>query len=448
MEENIFDEFQNVFSKLKLDKAEMEKKALENPELFLKEVGFDPKNMNIEALKKISENLSQAAGSLGSAFNNSNFKDLNSFHDTIKNKVELTDSEKNKLKELGVQAFTKDLKDKQKSCFIDTVECDNIIKAHSIQKNGELTMISSSIKNKSQVYHFIQNTQTGEKELTPIDITTASTFYGFCHEHDQAFEPIDKGTFESDSQRFFLYSLRSFAHSYHNVKSFQNYFLGFAENALSGISPMIELFQNMTSSLGLNLPNELKNIQLPTIDKKQQKNLEVVRFEKHRGFLIEFLKNKSYSQLDFLSYEINHLCPIVCASWMVMHIDIGRHFMVVLDESTPYLGYPIIISLLPVNKQKSILVLARFKVDSGSEFIFNQLSHLKLNTELFEKEISKLIIENVENFYLSPTFWNNLSHDEQALIKKATNIKKSQFPESRTEFEVINFFDKKYSLQG
>lgn len=448
MTENITEKYQNILSKLKSDKVAMEKKALENPELFLKEMGFNAANLNIEEIKKFAENLTQNVGGLENIFNNPNFNNLSGYHNSIKNKTELTNTEKDKLKELGNIAFKKDLKDKQKSCFINNTECDNIIKAHSIQENGELSKIASEIKGKKQVLHFTQNIQTGKKELTETDIASASTFQGFCHKHDQTFEPLDKKTYQTDSERFFLYSFRSFAHSYHYTKSYQNYFSNFIGDAVSSLDPFIETVKNISSSLGLNLTAELEKTQLPTINKEQIENLKLVRFEKFRRFLIEYLTNKSYSQLDFLTYEINHLCPIVCASWMVMHINFGSGFMILHDESKPYYGFPIMLSILPVDNQKSILVLARFKIDSGSELIFNQLNNLKSQKEAFEKEISKLIIENVENFYLSPNFWLNLSKDEQELITKATNIEKNKFPEEHTAFDIINFFDKKYCLNN
>lgn len=443
MEKDSFDKVLDLISQLQKDKISIQKMATEDLDLFYKEMGLDSKNMKLEELRKNAENLIQNATSLEGLFNNPNFNNFKDYQKNILNKkTELADIEKNKLKKLGSIAFKKDLKDKQKSCFINT-ECDDLINAHSIQENGELSKIANEIKGKKQVLHFIQNIQTGKKELTEIDITKASTFQGFCHKHDQTFEPLDKKTYQSDLEQFFLYSFRAFAHSYHNTKSYQDYFLKFVDNTVSALEPLVK---NLSSCLGSNLLDKLEKTELSTINDEQNGNLELARFEKYRGHLIEYLKSNSYSKLDFLSYEINHICPIACASWMVMHINCDNSFMILNKESIPYYGFPIILSLLPVDNQKSILVLARFNIDNGSELIFNWLKDLKKNHEEFEKEISKLIIENVENFYLSPNFWTNLSEEDQTIITRAINIKKNKFPEKPTEFNVINFFDKKYSL--
>ena len=145
-------------------------------------------------------------------------------------------------------------------------------------------------------------------------------------------------------------------------------------------------------------------------------------------------------------YETEHLCPIVCASWMVMHISFGNGFLIHHNDNKPYFGFPIIISVLP-DSNRTKIILARFKNDYGSELIFNQFTNLLKDPVSFEKEISKCIIENVENFYLGPEFWSNLHEQEKQIVSNAVAVKKSRFPENRTQFDIINFFDKKYKLK-
>ena len=132
--------------------------------------------------------------------------------------------------------------------------------------------------------------------------------------------------------------------------------------------------------------------------------LKLVRFEKYRNFLIEYEKNKTYTQLEYLTYEVNHLCPIACSSWMVMHSTVGDNFIINQSNNTPYSGYPILISVLPNAVNKTTIVLARFMCDPESQFIFNELNKLKKDSKKFEEEISKLIFEKTENFYLQPNF--------------------------------------------
>lgn len=438
-----FDKYQQILSDLQKDKIKMEQEANKDPLAFLKKMGFDSDNLNIEELNKVANDLTSQSSNIENIFQGKVFKNLKNYSNNIKDNSNLSDLEKSRLKDLGTASFSKDYENKQKSCFINNDECDNIIKAHSIQENGELSKLMGTVNGKKQVLQFIENPETSSKDLKNIEIIKASTFYGFCHKHDQIFEPIDKNSFTANNQKLFLYSFRSFAFSYHNVKSHQDYTLNLVRSLSDGIPPLIDSLNELNSSLGLNLTDELNKTKLPTINEEQKEILELVRFEKYRGFLIEYEKSKSYSQLDYLTYEVNHLSPIACSSCMVMHID---GFILKQTDNTPYYGYPILISVLPNQHNKTTIVLARFKFDSESQLIFNQLNNLKTNTQKFEETISKLIFEKTENFYLQPDFWNYLNKEEKEIITNGKNLKKTVFPDKKTDFEMINFFDKKYKL--
>ena len=395
----------------------------------------------LEKLQEIANNLTKQASNIENVFQGKVFKQLHNYYDNLKDKPKLSPEENEILKDLGIKAFSKDNENKQKSCFINN-ECDKIIKAHSIQENGELSKLMGIVDGKEQVIQFIENTKTSIKELKYTDITKASTFYGFCHKHDQIFEPIDQNTFSSSEQKHFLYSFRSFAFSYHNVKSLQDYTSNLIEDLSNAISPIIDSL----TSFDLGGTNELNKTKTPTISNEQQELLKLVRFEKYRSFLIEYEKNKTYTQLEYLTYEVNHLCPIACSSWLVMHINVDNTFIVNHTDNTPYYGCPVLLSVLPNQHDKTTIILARFKHDSESQFIFNELNELRNQSQKFEEEISKLIFEKTENFYLQPNFWGYLGEKEKEIIINGKNSDKTVFPEKRTEFGMINFFDKKYKL--
>lgn len=439
--ESFFEKYQKIIEEAQKNRHEMEKKASESPEQFLQELGIDPNNFDLDKLKNVASNLPDQAKPLENIFKGKDFKQLNNFHNKFNSSPEATDADKKKLKVLGVRAFYADLEQKSQFCFIEK-DCNKIIDAHSIQENGELSLIAEGGK----VFHFIQNAQNGGKEKNEIEITKASTFKGFCHKHDQIFEPIDKKKCTSVEQEYFLYSTRSFAYSYHNIKSFKDYFLNLITDTTSNLNPLIDSIKGLADSIGMKLPEEFNKSAVPEISKEQIKTLEIERFEKHRKLLIEFINNKSYNQLEYLVYEKDFLCPLACSSWMVLHIQCGNGFIMMNGGNKPYYGFPIIISVIPSENETKI-ILARFKADDGCALIFNQWRNLTSDTEKFEKELSKLIIENVENFYLSPIFWNKLSEREKATIINAVNVDKAKFPEKRTNFDIINFFDQQYQVE-
>ncbi len=87
----------------------------------------------------------------------------------------------------------------------------NIIRAHSIQRNGGLSRIARD----GHVYNFMPDLPTliKRKPIQPklIGIHSASTFTGFCGHHDnKIFEPIEKYPFESNPHHTFLLGYRAF----------------------------------------------------------------------------------------------------------------------------------------------------------------------------------------------------------------------------------------------
>ncbi len=430
--------------------AEIEKESLKNPEQFLNHNNII--TLSLDSLKQTALNLENLVKPLENQFNSKTFRNVKNFHnERINNNPEANEEDKKKLEELGRVAFGKDFKNKTQTCFVG-IDCDKqIIDAHSIQENGELSLIAENKK----VLHFIQHPTEKEnkKVVTEIEIKNASVFKGFCHKHDQIFEPIDKNKTESIEQKLFLYSLRSFAFSYHNVKSFQSYYSKLTNDSITSIATITDTLKDndsineLMNTFGLgDLMEQLNNTNMPTITEEQKQTLEITRFEKQRQLLLKYIDEKVYDKLEYLTFEKDFLCPIACSSWMVTHIQIGGNYVVSSDGKTPYYGIPIIFSILPDHK-KTKIVLARFKEDdSGSELLFNLWRKSFSDNKHFEQEISKLIIENVENFYLSPYFWSKLSEEEKEILLNAVSVNKNQFPEVRTEFEVINFFDKKYRI--
>lgn len=361
--------WKELISKIGQDKDAVEKLAKDNPEGFLKEYGIDLSKIDLSSLKEMIPELQKQMESLKHLYSNPAFKDVNNYNESIKSKTSLSPEEDKKLKTLAQGALLKDIENKQKSCFISNSECNQIISAHSIQENGELSKISDSINGKSQVYHFNEDITKKEKVISQIDITKASAFYGFCHKHDQTFEPIDKNTCVSNEQSLFLYSLRSFAHSYHNINAFQENGLGTITETNNVASSLVDMLKGLAGSLNMDISSMENDMKVPIVSEEQLATLKITRFERHKLLLIDDLNNHKFDNLDYLTYQVDHLSPIVCASWMVMHIEFGNGFMILRKESEPYYGFPIIISVLPTKEGKTRIILARFKSDNGSELI-------------------------------------------------------------------------------
>jgi len=91
-----------------------------------------------------------------------------------------------------------------------TDKCSEIIDAHSIQKNGSLSMIDRN----GYVYaiskkHTDIKRNKGRLSLTQTHTNSMSVFRGLCHHHDSSlFRPIDLEKLKPTSEQVFLYAYR------------------------------------------------------------------------------------------------------------------------------------------------------------------------------------------------------------------------------------------------
>ena len=123
--------------------------------------------------------------------------------------IEELNIENSKLKSLITQNAT------LKECILkDTSEkCSgNIINAHSLQRLGSLARLEADVNGNKNIYALTEkqiNPKSGLLDLKPIGKKTASTFFGFCGNHDlKIFQPIEQNPelldVESDEHCFLL----------------------------------------------------------------------------------------------------------------------------------------------------------------------------------------------------------------------------------------------------
>jgi hypothetical protein len=91
-----------------------------------------------------------------------------------------------------------------------TDKCSEVIDAHSIQKNGALSMIARDghVYSISPKFTDIKRSK-GRLTLTQTHINAMSVFRGLCHHHDSLlFRPIDLGKLKPTDEQAFLYAYR------------------------------------------------------------------------------------------------------------------------------------------------------------------------------------------------------------------------------------------------
>jgi len=380
---------------------DFEKELLKDPEDFVKKIISD----NPEFVK-LREHFEELSKDLEDKNKNKNLKQVNNLFDKLKKQENVSEAEKEIYHKLGERGINKEL-EQQEFCFVNDENCNHIIDSHSIQENGELSLIA---KNK-EVVAFQRKKGSNDKEVILVPISQASTFRGFCHHHDQIFEPLDKDKIESEGQRSFLYSFRTFAYSYFAKKSFNNFVVNGIENNLDMVNELIPSLEQISQLLGVDLSDALKQINVPEIADEQKQDLDEVHFESEKKQLIKSFNANDFDSLEHFVIELNHIAPLVYASILEFEFTSTGQIALNLNSSNSDNCFPIMCTIVPVNGRTNI-ILSGLKSDIRATHAVTwfKLVHTRNNLTI-EHFISKLVLHTSKNLYLSPQYWNSLSSD-------------------------------------
>ncbi len=375
-----------------------EEEIMKNPQEFINKIIGN--NSDIEVIKKKLEVFSK---NINEKHPKKNLQQFINLFEKLKKQENVSVEEKKRYNTLGERGIIKEIKEKE-FCFISNEKCDEIIDSHSIQKNGELSEIA---KNK-QVISFQRKEGTNEKEAVLIPISKASIFRGFCHFHDQIFEPLDKGKIESSEQRKFLFSFRTFAYSYFAKKAEIDFSLRQVSNAKIVIDQLIPNLDSLSSLIGINLTQSLSQQGELEINFEERQILDKICFEIEKKQLIESLSTKNYNDLNYFEIDLDYLCPFVFASILEFDRSSTDRLIVNLNPSNSHNCSPLILTIVPIEK-KSRIILSGFVKDNFATKILEWFKFVhKVNKLTIEVFITKLILHNYKNLYLSPDYWFSL----------------------------------------
>lgn len=312
-----------------------------------------------------------------------------------------------------------------KDCFYhDKAECKGIIKkAHSIQRNGRLSLIESDLNGNKMLYTFTEfenDSYRMIKTLKPIGKGSASTFSGFCSHHDDTlFKTIESKPFDNSTEHLFLHSYRSFAHSYHRM---QENLKAYGTDSLFTKSFNQDLLKSDLNTLKLELKNAL-------YFKRQ---------------LDSFISNKDYKGLTYFSLILSEFYPIACSS-QIMPIFSYNNRVMEFSRKGKLFYSSLMLTILP-DLKGTIIILASFPNDKSGLLFLKELKQLKKDDQL--KIISSLIINCTENTLFSPQLWNALGEKGQQQLCQELNYTYINNPIIGFRHSKINFFDSEYQFNN
>lgn len=286
--------------------------------------------------------------------------------------------------------FFETMKARFEKCLWPTLECKQpAIKAHSVQNSNALGLISE----KDHVAQLTMQVSDGEPicAFKRISRNKASTFTGFCNHHDtEIFKAIDtKPLSLNDDEQLFLIAYRSVTRELHTTME-------------SAMRLQIALEKKINDGL---VPKN--TVSLPMIAAKQYM-LKAWGVWKHRyEFYDRPLVECRPGEILHSTFIISGRKPVLASSsfFSVDNKEWGKRFAAVT------------LNLIPLSDSETVVVVSYPRSQSGAARRYVASVFLKHGEERLQ-ELSYLLVNKAENFFMLPSHVDAWPQDKRKIIEK------------------------------
>lgn len=291
-----------------------------------------------------------------------------------------------------------------KKCYAKNIfsgECSKkIIKAHTVSKSGSLKKISSisgNVMGLNKKFSFSRN-YSSFNDLKEIGLNKASTFSGFCSNHDKnIFSPIEDKLLAPDPEQCLLLAYRGLIYELYAKEYAINH-----NDFLREFDKGKDILTQIQMQKELDIHKDASLVSISDINYIKE------RIEKS-------LLNKNYSNFSHLVINLLNTPNILTSSSLLPDIDFNGNLVQDITD---------------VNSHMATLMINCVCSDEKGFFIFswhkddNDICHKFCDTliSLGNKEIGNALLRfcfsHIENIFSSPQWWKNLSDQKKGKIKK------------------------------
>jgi len=273
-------------------------------------------------------------------------------------------------------------------------ECSKaIIKAHSLQNNGVLSLLS---KDGHVWYVKSEVNENGfDMNVYRVSKNKATTFTGFCNFHDtNVFKPIEIEEYNSDSDKQnFLYAYRVFAYEYYkklvSLRSFQDTIS--KKPSLLRVQQFVAYYRN----------NQLLEKDITTLE----------------SIMNDALLNNDYSIIESHVIEFDYQIQFASSFGFAPEFDFEGNNMLInhlidMDERRLPMVFMTIFPIV----DKSYIITSWLKCDRDklTRFIDSLINMSLLEVKL---TFNNLIPEYSENIVISERLWSRFSEHQKHVFK-------------------------------
>ncbi|NKB38184.1 MAG: hypothetical protein GKR93_13645 [Gammaproteobacteria bacterium] len=283
-------------------------------------------------------------------------------------------------------------------------ECSSkIIKAHTVQKGGGLSVIAEN-GHVISIKKGLKNIHKNNGAVVPdeIGINDASTFMGFCGKHDnELFEPVEQQLFQLNERAAFLLSFRAISYEYFTKQEALKTF-DIQRGADKGLD--YEMQQNIQNHIHIYKTG----LEIGMEDLKQWKQLYDQRFI-----------SQDFISMPHYAIKFDEVLPFVCCGTFHPEVDFnGKQVQIITRGSAKREHVSISMSVMQ-NK-----TFVSFGWDGELQGPAEQFvsSFKELSSSDKANALLHLVVEQLENTYFNITWWKGISAPDRAsLIARIEN---------------------------
>lgn len=266
------------------------------------------------------------------------------------------------------------------------VNCsDKIVSAHSLQKNGTLSVIASN----NCVYNFDPHFKQSKIECPYLmNIETASAWPMFCEKHDrETFLPIEDKPFQATDEQVFLFAYRALCWELYSKQAEV-----VCKRRLEPLGQKDFFGQGATTlaeaMAGLDRIEQVKR-----------------RYDK-------MLLRNDYSSVEYCLFSCNTTPEIATSGFFAPGLDLkGNVFPP--PRMVPPPPYRLALSVIPASDGGFVL-LSWLRNDTNCRLFAESV--FELTDDLIPNAVTQVAFEFTDNTYASPQWWDALAEDGQRMV--------------------------------
>lgn len=281
------------------------------------------------------------------------------------------------------------------------IECNEIIKSHSIQNHHQLNVIARN----SHVYTINSDNMRRIGLYTLKGINEMSTFQGFCGKHDnEVFHQIDDYPFSDTNEQAMLYAYRAVCKEVYEK-----------QNALQLLVDVIDSVPNT---------EEKKDLGFHMIG--QQSGLCSVN--KLKTFYDDSLRNKCYTDAHYILFTFEGKMNVVFSSLIEPEYDFSGNCLQDMSDLSKDLQIITYSSVWISDNKWGFLFSWHQKHDNICLKYIKNLLQICQNTSDFSDYLFRLTVI-CENSAFSPSWWDSLNDYQRTEMTDYFNHTSSLFAE-------------------